>query len=148
MLYFCMKFFQYNHYLGSTVDTDGLVLWHQGISSYFAHYTPIRFQLYRVNVNTGFPSNITILAFWWSKCTILLWNHIVVGSLLALSLVVFRLALDVEPGLLVAGTGFGWNEDGWPSAKCNITVSYNIFFCGQTSLYCEIIHKDLKSMAL
>ena len=31
-----MKLVQYNEYLVSTVDTDGLVLKHQGISSYSA----------------------------------------------------------------------------------------------------------------
>ena len=60
-------------------------------------------------------------------------------SLLDLSLGVFRFALDVEPWLLVAVTGFGCNADGWPSGRCKITVSYNTFLCGQTSLYCEII---------
>ena len=49
-------------------------------------------------------------------------------SLLDLSLGVFRFALDVEHGLLVAGTGFGCNADGWPSGRCKITVSYNTFF--------------------
>ena len=39
-------------------------------------------------------------------------NRIIVVSLLDLSLGVFRFALDVEPGLLVAGTGFGCNADG------------------------------------
>ena len=27
---------QYNEHLGSTVDTDSLALWHQGISNYIA----------------------------------------------------------------------------------------------------------------
>ena len=39
-----MKLFQYNNYLVSTVDTDGLVLYHQGISCYSAENAPISFQ--------------------------------------------------------------------------------------------------------
>ena len=35
-----------NAYLVSTVDTDGLVLKHQSISSYSAEYTPMHFQLF------------------------------------------------------------------------------------------------------
>ena len=35
-----MKLVQYNEYLVNTVDTDGLVLHHQGISSHSAEYTP------------------------------------------------------------------------------------------------------------
>ena len=39
-----MKLVQYNWYLVSIVDTDGLVLQHQGISSYSAEHKPMRFQ--------------------------------------------------------------------------------------------------------
>ena len=35
---------QYNEYLTSTVDTGGLVLSHQGISSHSAEYVPIHVQ--------------------------------------------------------------------------------------------------------
>ena len=35
---------QYNEYSVSTVDTDALVHWHQGISSHSAEYTPMHFQ--------------------------------------------------------------------------------------------------------
>ena len=41
-----MKLVQYNEYLVNTVDTDGLVLKHQGISRYSVEYTPICFQLF------------------------------------------------------------------------------------------------------
>ena len=34
-------------YLFSTVDTDGLVFQHQGISSYSAEYTPMHSQLFK-----------------------------------------------------------------------------------------------------
>ena len=43
---FCKKLVQYNEYLISTVDTDGLVLQHQAISSHSAEYTPMHFQLF------------------------------------------------------------------------------------------------------
>ena len=33
-----------NDYLINTVDTDGLVLYHQGISSFSAEYAPMHFQ--------------------------------------------------------------------------------------------------------
>ena len=36
-----MKLSQYNAYLISTVDTDGLVFLHQGISSHSAEHTPM-----------------------------------------------------------------------------------------------------------
>ena len=36
-----MKLVQYNEYLVSIVDTDGLVLKHQDISSHSAEYTPM-----------------------------------------------------------------------------------------------------------
>ena len=42
----CMKLFQYTKYLVSTVDTDDLVLQHQGISSYSAVYIPMYFHLF------------------------------------------------------------------------------------------------------
>ena len=38
-----MKLVQYSEYLVSIVDTDGLVLQHQDISSYSAEYTPMCF---------------------------------------------------------------------------------------------------------
>ena len=38
-----MKLVQYREYLTSNVDTDGLVLQHQGISSYSAKYAPMCF---------------------------------------------------------------------------------------------------------
>ena len=41
-----MKLVQYNEYLVSTMDTDDLMLQHQGICSYSAEYTPIEFQLF------------------------------------------------------------------------------------------------------
>ena len=43
-----MKLFQYNEHLVSTVDTDGLVLLHQGIRSYSAEYVPMHFPLFIV----------------------------------------------------------------------------------------------------
>ena len=41
-----MKSVQYNEYLVSTVDTDGLVLKHQAISSHCADNAPMHFQLF------------------------------------------------------------------------------------------------------
>ena len=41
-----MKLVQCNEYLVSIVDTDGLVLQHQDISSQSAEYTPMVFQLF------------------------------------------------------------------------------------------------------
>ena len=41
-----MTLVQYSEYLLSTVDTDVLVLQHQGISSYSADYAPIHLQLF------------------------------------------------------------------------------------------------------
>ena len=38
MWHFCMKLGKYNDYSVSTVDTDALVLKHQGISSHSADY--------------------------------------------------------------------------------------------------------------
>ena len=43
-----MKLVQSNEYLVSTVDTDGLVLLHEDISSYSAEYTNMCFQLFYV----------------------------------------------------------------------------------------------------
>ena len=40
-----MKLVQYNEHLVSIMDTDGLVLWNQGISSYSAENAPMYFQL-------------------------------------------------------------------------------------------------------
>ena len=48
MQYFYMKRVQYNECLVSIVDTDGLVLWHQGISSHSADYAPKRFPVFKV----------------------------------------------------------------------------------------------------
>ena len=45
MLYIGIKLVQCNEYFISTVDTDGLVLEHQGISSHSAEYAPMHFQL-------------------------------------------------------------------------------------------------------
>ena len=45
-----MKPVQYSEYLVSTVDTDGLVLQHQGISNYSGEYTPMPFPaVYGIN---------------------------------------------------------------------------------------------------
>ena len=41
-----MKLVQYKECLVSIVYTDGLVLQHQGISSYSAEYAPMHFQLF------------------------------------------------------------------------------------------------------
>ena len=41
-----MKPIQYNDYLASTVDTAGLVLLQQGISSYNAEYASMLFELF------------------------------------------------------------------------------------------------------
>ena len=41
-----MKLVHYNWYLVSTVDTDGLVFQHQGISANSAEYTPMDFWLF------------------------------------------------------------------------------------------------------
>ena len=49
VLYDCLflyKLVQYSGYLCSTVDTDGLVLKHQGISIHSAEYTLMHFQLF------------------------------------------------------------------------------------------------------
>ena len=41
-----MKLIKYNVYLVSTVDTDGLVLQHQGSNSHSAEYAPMHFQMF------------------------------------------------------------------------------------------------------
>ena len=41
-----MKLVQHIEYLVSTVDTDDLVLRHQGISIHSAEYAPVHFQLF------------------------------------------------------------------------------------------------------
>ena len=41
-----MKLVRYKEYLVSTVDIDGQVLQHQGISSYSADYVSMCFQLF------------------------------------------------------------------------------------------------------
>ena len=46
MWYFCMNLVSRNEYLIRTVDTDGLVLEHQAISSHSAEYAPMYFQLF------------------------------------------------------------------------------------------------------
>ena len=47
MQYLCMKLAWYNEYSIRTVDTDGLVLQHQGISSHSAEYALIRFPAFK-----------------------------------------------------------------------------------------------------
>ena len=42
-----MKLVQYNEFLVSIVDTDGLVLQHQDISSRSADYAPMRFPVFK-----------------------------------------------------------------------------------------------------
>ena len=42
-----MKLALHNAYLVSFVDTGGLVLKHQGISSHGADYTPMRFPVFK-----------------------------------------------------------------------------------------------------
>ena len=42
-----MKPVQYNERLISVVDTDGLMLKHQGISSHSADYAPMHFPVFR-----------------------------------------------------------------------------------------------------
>ena len=42
-----MKLIQYNECLVRIVDTDGLVLEHQGISSHSADYAPMRFPVFK-----------------------------------------------------------------------------------------------------
>ena len=44
--YICMQLVQYNGCLISAVDTDGLVLYHQGISSHSADYAFMCFQVF------------------------------------------------------------------------------------------------------
>ena len=44
---FYMKLAQYNKCLVSIVDTDGMVLKHQGISSHSADYVPMRFPVFK-----------------------------------------------------------------------------------------------------
>ena len=46
MYHFCVELFQYNEFLISIVGTDALVLQHQGISSHFAEYAPMPFQVF------------------------------------------------------------------------------------------------------
>ena len=41
-----MKLAQYYEYLVSTVNTEDLGFWHQGISSYSAEHAPMCFQLF------------------------------------------------------------------------------------------------------
>ena len=45
--YFGTRLVQCNEYFISTVDTDGMVLQHQGIRIHSAEYAPMRFQLFR-----------------------------------------------------------------------------------------------------
>ena len=48
-----MERVQYNEYLVSIVDTDGLVLLHQGIRSHGADYAPTHSRCLRVNISTA-----------------------------------------------------------------------------------------------
>ena len=41
-----VKLAQYNEYLIRTLDTDSLVLWHQGISSHSAEYAVMHFPVF------------------------------------------------------------------------------------------------------
>ena len=45
MHYFCITLVQYDQHLVSIMDTDGLVLWHQAISSHIAEKAGMCFQL-------------------------------------------------------------------------------------------------------
>ena len=47
MQYLCMKLVKYNECLISIVDTEGLVLKHEGISSHSADYAPKRFPVFK-----------------------------------------------------------------------------------------------------
>ena len=47
MKYCGVKPLKYNEYFINTVDTDGPVLWHQGISSHSVEYAPMRFPVFR-----------------------------------------------------------------------------------------------------
>ena len=42
-----MDLVKYSKYFISSLDTDKLVLWHQGITSYSAEYAPMYFQCFR-----------------------------------------------------------------------------------------------------
>ena len=44
MIFLCATVLKYNWYFASTVDTESLVLKHQGISSYSTDYEPTNFQ--------------------------------------------------------------------------------------------------------
>ena len=46
MQHFCLKLVQYSKYIPIAAGTDGLVLQHQGSSSYSADYEPMHFQLF------------------------------------------------------------------------------------------------------
>ena len=46
MQYFGMRVVQFNGYLFITVGTYGLVLYHQGMSSYSVEYSPMRFHIF------------------------------------------------------------------------------------------------------
>ena len=52
-----MKLVQYNEYLVSIMDTDGLVLLHQGISSRGADYVPMRFPVFKGFINSSKPND-------------------------------------------------------------------------------------------
>ena len=47
MQYLCMKLAWYNEYSIHTVDSDGLVLQHQGISSHSAEYALMPFLAFK-----------------------------------------------------------------------------------------------------
>ena len=59
-----MELVQYNEYPVRPVDTDDLVLKHQGISSYSAGYAPMCFPLFMGQINR--------IPTWSSLCPIIL----------------------------------------------------------------------------
>ena len=46
MQYFRVKLIKYNNYFVNTVDTDSLLLWHQGISSLSVDYVSMCFHVF------------------------------------------------------------------------------------------------------
>ena len=60
MSYFDMKLVEYNEYLISTVDTDGLMFWPQGINSHSAAYALMNFQLFRGQIKMVTMKNIDV----------------------------------------------------------------------------------------
>ena len=53
-----MKLVQYNKCLVSIVDTDGLVLQHQGISGHSAEYAPMRSRCLRIKEPLKFSGGL------------------------------------------------------------------------------------------